>query len=441
MPAQPRPLIIVGCGQIVTHHCSALAALPRGTFRVIALVDPSSERRQVIAAQLHEESSSHLLGTGKLAFGTGKPPLAEYESLDEVLCAISINLHSMYSQKPAVFISVPHDLHVPLAKQALNVGLDVIMEKPLAPTIDGCRELLQHADQSKGMLIISEQSPYWQEVAKAKELLQGGAIGTLISAAAYYYESMRDNITSGTDASGGLGWRTSLKRAGGGIVIDGGLHWLRPLREFCGEVESVVGVCRNAEAGLGMEGETLAHALLKMSGSKSDAASTSYQTQPANSGQLVATFSANMMHTAPMAHDQCPYFRLTGTKGEMIIYGTGLNPNGGGGLKLYNEDHVGGIDLFPRDRQGGFFLGFRGVWEVVAGILAEEDRTKARETVRNAAADVGVALALYKSSESGKWEDCEQFNSMPANKLFYMSISFSAILLVVSRCHSADKAT
>mmetsp|Transcript_33768 Transcript_33768/g.99484 ORF Transcript_33768/g.99484 Transcript_33768/m.99484 type:complete len:410 (-) Transcript_33768:32-1261(-) len=400
-PRPRRPLVIVGCGQIVTHHCSALAALPPTTFRVVALVDPSPERRQVISTQLREDSSSHLLECTE-----DDKPLLEYASLDDVL-----RNQDIMSQKPAVFISVPHDLHVTLAKQALDTGLDVIMEKPLAPTIDGCHELLRHADQSRGMLIISEQSPYWQEVAKAKTLLQEGAIGTLISAAAYYYESMRDNVTSGTDAAGGLGWRTSLKRAGGGIVIDGGLHWLRPLREFCGEVESVVGVCRNAEAGLGMEGETVAHALLKMSGStsSSDESSSSYRTQPANSGQLVATFSANMMHTAPMAHDECPYFRLTGTKGELIIYGNGLNPNGGGGLKLYNEENVGGIDLFPRDRQGGFFLGFRGVWEIVAGILAEEDRSTARETVRSAAADVGVALTLYKSSESGKWEDCEQF--------------------------------
>ena len=139
--------------------------------------------------------------------------------------------------------------------------------------------------------------------------------------------------------------------------------------------------------------------------------SSAFQTQPKNSGRLVATFSANMMHTAPMAHDECPYFRLTGTKGEMIIYGTGLNPNGGGGLKLYNEENIAGVNLFSRDRQGGFFLGFQGVWEVVADILADGDRTRARDTVRNAAADVAVALTLYKSSESGKWEDCEQFLS------------------------------
>ena len=399
-----RPLVIVGCGQIVTHHCAALGALPPSTFKIVALVDPSEDRRQVIYTQLRDKSP-HLLECADEA--AEKSALVECNSLDALL-----NNERIVSQKPAVFISVPHDLHVTLAKQALDAGLDVVMEKPLAPTIEGSKELLQHADQSEGMLIISEQSPYWQEVAKAKTLLQEGAIGTVISAAAYYYESMRDNVTSGTDAAGGLGWRTSLKRAGGGIVIDGGLHWLRPLREFCGEVDSVVGVCRNAEAGLGMEGETLAHALLKMSPRSRDgdsSSSLSYQTQPKNSGQLVATFSANMMHTAPMAHDECPYFRLTGTKGEMIIYGTGLNPNGGGGLKLYNEENIGGVDLFPRDRQGGFFLGFQGVWEVVASKLTDGDQTRARDTVRNAAADVAVALTLYKSSKSGTWEQCEQF--------------------------------
>jgi len=410
----PRPLAIIGCGQIVTHHCTALAALPRDrstcAFRIVALCDPSPDRRRAISEQLQQPSSSHLLH-GKVTddeSATVRPP-AEFTCLEDLLADPNIA-----KVKPAVFVSVPHDLHVRLATQALDAGLDVVMEKPLAPSIEGCRSLLDIADKSRGMLIISEQSPYWQEVAKARSLLEEGAIGTLISAASYYYESMRDNVTSGLDAAGGLGWRTSLKRAGGGVVVDGGLHWIRPLREFCGDVEEVVGVCRNAEAGLGMEGETLAHALLRMKRDDNTAGtcgndSYGFRAQPPESGQLIATFSANMMHTAPMAHDVCPYFRLTGTKGELVIYGTGLNANGGGGLKLYNEDSPTGIDLFPKDRQGGFFLGFRGIWDVVSDILRTDDRARARDTVRNAAADVGVALALYKSSNSGRWEPCEQF--------------------------------
>ena len=123
-------VVIVGCGQIVTHHCAALGALPPSTFQIVALVDPSDERRQVISKQLRDKSP-HML----------ESPLMECGSLDELL-----NNEHIMKQKPAVFISVPHDLHVTLAKQALDAGLDVVMEKPLAPTIEGCKELLQHAD-------------------------------------------------------------------------------------------------------------------------------------------------------------------------------------------------------------------------------------------------------------------------------------------------------
>jgi predicted dehydrogenase len=328
-----------------------------------------------------------------------------------------------------------------LASQALEAGRRVVMEKPLAPTLDECHSLLQQAKikqqhNNGGMLIVSEQSPYWQEIVKAKELLEEGAIGTLVSAASYYYESMRDNVTSGIDpTTGGLGWRTSLKRCGGGVVIDGGLHWLRPLRELCGDMEQVVGVTRrHIQPGLQLEGESLAHALLKIKAPPSSSSLSSssslnetetddeplfdYRRQPEGSGALVVTFSANMMHTAPMAHDSCPYFRLTGTKGELVVAGTGLNPNGGGGLKLYHENDndgaVEGIDLLSvEDRQGGFFVGFQGIWRVAGNILRRNDHAAAVKTVRDAAADVAVALALYKSSESHQWEPCELFDDIP----------------------------
>ena len=321
-----------------------------------------------------------------------------------------------------IFISVPHDLHAPLAIRALGAGRDVVMEKPLAPTVDECREILSYSSSLScpGRLIISEQSPYWEEIALARKMCEEGRLGTLIGAASYYYESMRDNTTSGTDESGGLGWRASVARAGGGIVVDGGLHWIRPLRELCGDVDSVVGVCRrNVQPGLRMEGETMAHALLKMradpSGGEGDGygdgsgGGESYRVQPPDSGPLVATFSANLMHTSPMAHDMCPYFRFTGTKGELVVHGDGLNPKGGGGLRLYDQENPDGIDLIPRDRQGGFFLGFRGVWSVIAPMLRSNDRDGPRRTVLEAAKDVAVAMALYQSSAKGSWEQCETF--------------------------------
>ena len=62
-----------------------------------------------------------------------------------------------------------------------------------------------------------------------------------------------------------MGWRSSLARCGGGIVIDGGLHWLRPARILGGEIDSVIMTSSKPFTvdSPAMEGESLARALLR----------------------------------------------------------------------------------------------------------------------------------------------------------------------------------
>ena len=427
-------LAIVGCGQIVTHHLEAIASRLQGRVVLRALCDPSEERRSVI--QTLPFTSSLLFSSS-----SSKESLATFDSLDQLISNTEI-----FANVDIIFIAVPHDLHETLAVKALeeSVGKFVVMEKPLAPTWDACDRLVElskartatNANTTSNtttsssntravdtattttntidsMLIIAEQSPHWEEVVRAKELIENGAIGQIVTAAAYYYESMRDNITSGSvDAStGGLGWRGSLARAGGGITIDGGLHWIRPLREMLGgRIEEVIGIVRKGLAPeLQMEGEVLGHALFKMTPPIpcSPARTLVHPLiPPPGTGPLIATYSCNMLATAPMAHDACPYFRITGTKGELIIHGTGLAKHvpGAGGLRLYDEDHPTGIELFDSERKGGFFLGFAGLWEKIHQICIQRDYQAAHDTVVRASDDVKVALALYKSSESGRWE-------------------------------------
>lgn len=178
-----------------------------------------------------------------------------------------------------------------------------------------------------------------------------------------------------------------------------------------GPIEEVVAVTRTGlQPQLKMEGETLAHAIFRIASPlPSDDASTSELdslTQPPGSGPLMATFSCNMLATAPMAHDACPYFRITGTRGEVIIHGDGLLKErpGAGGLRLYNDAHPEGKEMFDPARQGGFFLGFAGLWRRILRVVVQNDQSAAYETVAQAADDVRVALAMYKSSKSRQWE-------------------------------------
>lgn len=354
-------LAICGCGRIVEHHLQALAAAERG-FRVAALVDPDPVRRRVVSAQCVA-----------LSLADADAPPAEYASLNEA---------QVLPLPEIVFIAVPHDLHEDLACQALASGVHVVIEKPLAPTLAGCDAIAKAAAAAPGLLFVAEQSPYWQEVAECKRLLP--EIGTVVSIAATYYESMRENATSGQDEAGGLGWRKSLARCGGGVVIDGGLHWLRPMRHLCGDVAAVVGTTANVVPSLGLEGETLAHALLRF-----------------ESG-VVGTFSAIFLDGAPMAHDACPFLRVTGTAGELVVSGEGLRP-GGGGLRVYTAASPGGREVFADKAWCGPTSGFKGLWAAIATAVAEGDREAARAMAAEARADVAVVLGLYESAGSGQW--------------------------------------
>ena len=121
------------------------------------------------------------------------------------------------------------------------------------------------------------------------------------------------------------GWRFSLASAGGGVAIDAGSHFLRPLRMWCGELREVVAVTGRPQAA--MEGESLCRALCRF-----------------ESG-VVASFDALLAVAAGAA---VPRFQLTGTTGEIVIDATHVRlfPASGGagtvaGESAYLESYAG----------------------------------------------------------------------------------------------------
>ena len=161
-----------------------------------------------------------------------------------------------------------------------------------------------------------------------------------------------------------------------------------------GRIEEVFGVTREGlQPELEMQGETLAHALFKFAPAETEG----NLTQPTGSGRIVGTFSCNMLATAPMAHDSCPYFRITGTKGEIIIHGDG-------GLRLYNEENPKGRQIIAQPHKDWFLQGFIHLWDNIYRLCLEGRHDVAHQNVLYEADDVRVALALYESAKSGKWE-------------------------------------
>src|SRR5258705_5428779 len=136
MPPELR-LAVVGCGAIADWHVAAIeAAAPR--IRVTACVDPSAERAAALAAR-----------TG----GTPFPSLAS--ALDAGVA-------------DAVAIMVPHHLHEALALEAFRARRHVLLEKPMATTLEASARILAAARQAGTVFMLAENAQYWPGVVRAK---------------------------------------------------------------------------------------------------------------------------------------------------------------------------------------------------------------------------------------------------------------------------------
>ena len=64
----------------------------------------------------------------------------------------------------------------------------------MAHTVSACLKLIQVAERARATLMVGENSPFWPEVVKAKELLENGVIGAPYFAQANYWESIGRSV-------------------------------------------------------------------------------------------------------------------------------------------------------------------------------------------------------------------------------------------------------
>jgi predicted dehydrogenase len=97
--------------------------------------------------------------------------LAKYDSYYGLLANSEIDL---------IDICLPPNLHVDFALQALEAGKHVFVEKPMALTADGCREMVEAARKAGKQVLVGHVLPFFPEYAKAREIVAGGQYGKLL---------------------------------------------------------------------------------------------------------------------------------------------------------------------------------------------------------------------------------------------------------------------
>jgi len=88
-----------------------------------------------------------------------------------------------------VAICTPVSSHYQIAKEVLEAGKNILIEKPMTSTSDQAEDLLDCAEKRGLKIFVDHTFIYTGAVRKMKELIQNGEIGKL-----YYFDSVRVNL-------------------------------------------------------------------------------------------------------------------------------------------------------------------------------------------------------------------------------------------------------
>jgi predicted dehydrogenase len=174
---------ILGAGTIGEKHAAAIRA---AGARVRWVVDVDFSRAERLAATCRAEAAD------------SPERLWEDSSVD------------------AVVVATPNRWHAELAIQAMQSGKDVLLEKPMALAADECRAINASARATGRVLQIGFTHRYTSVGRLAKKLAREGRCGRI------YHSYARLCLRRGVP---GLGrWFTTREIAGGGALIDVGVH-------------------------------------------------------------------------------------------------------------------------------------------------------------------------------------------------------------------------
>lgn len=154
------------------------------------------------------------------------PHVKFYTRLNELLAESDVD---------AVIVSTPPQFHESVAIAALEAGKHVLVEKPMAPTLEGCRRMLAAADRSQRVLAVGFNHRYFPAVKLVRDAVQMGALGTVTHVRAYAGHTGLSEFKSP--------WMYSGKVMGGGTMFDNGVHVLDLMRHIMGDFSEVFGQC------------------------------------------------------------------------------------------------------------------------------------------------------------------------------------------------------
>lgn len=346
---QPFRIAIVGAGAIAQRN--ATEAAQSGEASVAGVFDINMKVARDMARKL------------------GAPVFASYE---EVLASRSVD---------AVLLSTPHHVHRSMTIAAAEAGKHVLVEKPLATTLEDATAMIAACDQAGVGLTVNYSFRYLSKIRKARQLVKDGALGDITGVQLIAHQFKDRGYWMGARSNSPDDWRASREKCGGGFLI----------MTVCHNVDYLQYITGLTPTRVYSEWATLASP-----GDVEDIISVSSRWGNRAVGSLSAS---SIMRGAEMNEE-----RIWGTNGTMI-----LGPNG---LSMYSTRPVDG------KRPGKLHtyrdlpeVNWTGEWirEFVAAVRgAQRPPIGGREGWENLA----FILTAYRSMEAGRPLEVPAFASV-----------------------------
>lgn len=198
-------IVIIGCGGVaMTRHIPGSIASDH--IQLYGFYDVDVERAEKLAEQYSVKA---------------------YHTLEELLADPNVD---------AVTVCTATKFHTDITIKALESGKHVLCEKPMAASVEEAQRMVDAARRTGKKLMISHNQRLYSPHVKAKELIESGAIGKVLTFRTHL--GIRGPEYSGVNRSASI-WYFDKKKAGRGVVSDVGSHRIDLMRYFFGDIEKV----------------------------------------------------------------------------------------------------------------------------------------------------------------------------------------------------------
>lgn len=191
-------LALIGCGAVseIFHLPAILAG---DDIRLAVAIDQNLDRANLIA---------------------NKGNAVAFSNIDDALNSFD-----------AAIVALPHQLHASVCVKLLGLGKHVLVEKPMALSVEECDRMIDAAAKGGAALTVGQMRRFCPAVATAKYFLDRKMLGAIRS-----FQIQEGNIFNWPAASD---YFLKKETSGGGVLIDTGAHTLDMLLWLFGEVEEL----------------------------------------------------------------------------------------------------------------------------------------------------------------------------------------------------------